>query len=415
MAGGAIASFLKDVAGGFFGNDYLRDYTHASNTFRSNLYQNAPKFKFLFHVYFNINSTAVFSARDENFGLLVKSVKLPSFNMDAGTLNQYNRKRIVQTKIKYDPVSITFHDDGRNLINSMWYRYYTYYYRDGLHPNVVFSGNRGSNNTSANTMATYNDRNIYKDYNSSTEEWDWGFIGDTATSSGVNSVREPFFKDITIFGFNQHDFIAYTLINPIITSFNHDTYAYDDGNGTMENNMTLQYETVVYNQGALDGNKPDDIVSGFGTKANYDRRTSPIMAPGSNSNILGPNGILDGVGGVVQSLTGPNTNILQAVKIAGTTYNSFKNVGLNTITAEVKQNIQNALQGGTNDTRQKLFDIPIYGQTPSIQSSAGVPPANTQAPAIASLATAGSQITNAFNTVVSSVSSSVSKFLPLLK
>ena len=36
----------------------LRDYTHASLTFRTNNYQNTPKLKFLFHVYFEINAHA---------------------------------------------------------------------------------------------------------------------------------------------------------------------------------------------------------------------------------------------------------------------------------------------------------------------------------------------------------------------
>jgi hypothetical protein len=52
---GFFKPFLKDAVGGFFGSDYLRDYTHASKTFRPNAYQYAPKFKFLFHVYFEIN------------------------------------------------------------------------------------------------------------------------------------------------------------------------------------------------------------------------------------------------------------------------------------------------------------------------------------------------------------------------
>ena len=53
---GFIQNQLHDAAGAFFGSDYLRDYTHASNVFRTNTYENAPKLKFNFHVYFEINS-----------------------------------------------------------------------------------------------------------------------------------------------------------------------------------------------------------------------------------------------------------------------------------------------------------------------------------------------------------------------
>ena len=92
---GFFQNLLKDTAGGFFGSEYLRDYTHAAKTFIPNAYQYAPKFKFLFHVYFNINTSAYAAGADNgaNFGLAVKSIKLPSYNFDVVTLNQYNRKR----------------------------------------------------------------------------------------------------------------------------------------------------------------------------------------------------------------------------------------------------------------------------------------------------------------------------------
>ena len=137
---GFVQNLLKDAAGAFFGSDYLRDYTHASKTFRTNSYQNAPKFKFLFHVYFEIDRDAFAGFNggragtnvnfDTNFGILVKDVRLPSYNMNTVQLNQYNRKRIVQTKIKYDPVDITFHDDNGDTVNGLWEAYYTYYYND---------------------------------------------------------------------------------------------------------------------------------------------------------------------------------------------------------------------------------------------------------------------------------------------
>jgi hypothetical protein len=48
-------SQLRNAVTGFFGNPYLRDYTHASKTFRPDSYALSPKLKFLFHVVFNIN------------------------------------------------------------------------------------------------------------------------------------------------------------------------------------------------------------------------------------------------------------------------------------------------------------------------------------------------------------------------
>ena len=377
---GFFQNLLTDAAGGFFGNDYLRDFTHASKTFRPNSYQYAPKFKFLFHVYFEINQSAygVGLAQGTNFGLAVKSVKLPSYSFDTHQLNQYNRKRIVQSKIKYDPVDINFHDDNGNVIRNMWYNYYTYYYKDASKPVLSISGrqaqqtnNGSSTDTNSANNTSYNLRNIYAQ--SITGDTDWGYVGETSntvngyTESSTGQTKVPFFKNITVFGFNQHNYVAYALINPIITRFAHDTYNYAEGNGTMENTMTLDYETVKYFQGAIDGKEPSNIVAGFGLKENYDRVPSPITRPGSQSSILGQGGLVDGVGGVIDDLTGENKNILGAIQKAGATYNTLKNINLKqAIKSEVTTGITNALMNPLNNTgRNVLFNTLIYGSTPN--------------------------------------------------
>ena len=374
---GFFQNLLTDAAAGFFGNDYLRDYTHASKTFRPNAYQYAPKFKFLFHVYFEINQSeyAVGLPQGANFGLAVKSVKLPSYSFDTHTMNQYNRKRIVQTKIKYDPIDINFHDDNGNLIRNMWYNYYTYYYKDASIPVASVSGRQaqqtGNGSTNSPNNTNYNSRNIYSQ--SITGDTNWGYIGETPDSPNTNiqagngQTKIPFFKNVTIFGFNQHKYAAYTLINPIINRFAHDTYNYAEGNGTMENTMTLDYETVKYFQGSIDGTKPSDIVAGFGLEANYDRAPSPITRPGSQSSILGQGGLVDGVGGVIEDLSGENTNILGAIQKAGATYNTLKNINLKqAIKSEVTAGITNALMNPLNNTgRNVLFNLPIFGSTPN--------------------------------------------------
>ena len=368
---GFFQDLLQGAAGSFFGSPFLRDYTHASKTFRPNSYQNAPKFKYLFHVYFDINPAA--AAPNANYGLLVKSVKLPSFQFEVATLNQYNRKRLIQSKIKYEAVDITFHDDNGTAIGSptavgsmrnLWKAYYNYYYADGNKPQVLFAGARGARPTtvvsgggalSSPTEETYNTRNQYK--NSITGNDDWGYIGDSITPSGE---KIPFFKNITIFGFSQHNFAAYTLINPVITRFSHDTYDYAQGTGTMEMQMGIDYETVVYNEGAISGRAPGDIVTGFGDPSNYDRTPSPIMTPGANQNILGQGGLVDGLSGAMNSFS--NGDILGGIKAAGTTYNTFKNTNLSKIaTAE----ITNAAINYTNQTpnRQLPFATPTYGTT----------------------------------------------------
>ena len=199
---GFIQNLLTDTAAGFFGNEYVRDYTHAAKTFRTNSYEYSPKFKFLFHVYFQINPAAVAGgdANNKNLGLAVKSVKLPSYQFNTHVMNQYNRKRVVQTKIKYDAVDIQFHDDNGNNIRNMWYDYYTYYYKDANKVSVSSAGQQtvplpGTPNIGS---VDYNTRNIYAP--SITGDDDWGYIGETSTpttttsqaSLGISKI--PFFK-----------------------------------------------------------------------------------------------------------------------------------------------------------------------------------------------------------------------------
>jgi hypothetical protein len=361
---GIFQDLLSGAVEGFFGSDYIRDYTHASKTFRPNAYASAPKLKFLFHTYFEINQEIYAAGADnrQNYGLLVKDIKLPSYNFDTTTLNQYNRKRVIQTKIKYEPITITFHDDNASQATKLWEAYYRYNYRDGSKPGVVFSGNRG--NPSGGDIS-YNIRDIYEaEINSS----DWGYVGDTFT--GLDR-KVPFFKNITVFGFYQHNFTAYTLINPIITSFGHDTYSYSEGNGIMQNTMTIDYETVVYNYGAIDGNNPNNIVTGFGNEENYDRRRSPIALPNSNAKILGPGGLLDSAGGTLEALG--SGNILGAIKTAGSAYYTFKDRDLKQTAKQELLNGAQAALTNPNVTRNISAFFQKVGSTTAKTGTAGAP------------------------------------------
>lgn len=351
---GFLQNFLKEAESGFFGNDYLRDYQHASKTFRTNAYGYAPKFKYLFHVYFDINESFINQSNnwpaDHNFGLTVKSVQLPKFTMDLHTLNQYNRKRIVQTKVKYDPVNLVLHDDNSNLMTKLWHAYYTYYYKDGAQKDPFASGKSSSAN------GDLNKRNIYDKSIAGND--DWGYVGEG--TSGM--VKAPFFRAINIYGFNQHNFTLYRLINPMIESFAHDTYDYSAGSGVMEHQMTLQYETVKYYEGAVDGRRPDEVVKMFGSGEHYDTTVSPIATPGSNSTIIGQGGLLDAAGGILDDID--NGNYLRAIRTAGITAKTFNNP------KAIANAAKNDALGAINDTfrgtpNRNTFSFPTASSSSS--------------------------------------------------
>jgi hypothetical protein len=381
-----MAGFFQQVLQGagneFFGNPYLKDYQHASKTFTTNAYANTPKFKWLFHVYFEINKTlltdnqaSVFPS-DANHGILVKSIELPKFNIPLTELNQYNRKRYVQTKINYEPVRITFHDDNDDLIRHLWYTYYSYYYNDPSQPNQVAS--QGSTSQRDLVATALNKKNIYS--SDISNDQNWGYLGEvstTATAKSLSIAKAPFFKSISIFGFNQHNFSQYQLINPIIENFNHDTYNYYETTGIMENSMTVKYESVKYYSGALNGEKPGDIVNGFAEDGLYDKERSPIAKAGSTRSILGQGGLFDAVDGVVSDLA--NGNILGAIQTAGRSATTFK-TGSNLVSAAKTELLAGVIGALSNpQTTRGLLNFPAVGATTGTgsQNANSTSPGNT--------------------------------------
>ena len=320
----------------------LRDYQHAQRVFLTNGYENTPRYKFLFHVYFNINPAVLSSYKDlysltelRTLGLLVKNIDLPKFKIATDTLNQYNRKRIVQKKIDYEAVQLEMHDDGGDLVRNMWYNYFSYYYKDptqqyGSPPAI--NGAMGVNATGAQGFS-YNNRDIYA---ANRAVNDWGYIGEAYDDNNKSaSGKPPFFSDISIYGFNQHKFVQYVLINPLISSWEHDKYDYKEEAGVMQNNISIQYETVKYYSGAIGAVRPDTNVRGFADPAYYDNIRSSISRPGSTSTVLGQGGLLDAGIGIVQDLqSGGVAGVIGAIQTAGTAYNTFKGADLRSIVNE---------------------------------------------------------------------------------
>jgi hypothetical protein len=151
-------------------------------------------------------------------------------------------------------------------------------------------------------------------------------VGESYSDSGnVPSGKSAFFKDITIYGLSQHKWVSYVLINPLIKSWDHDTYSYNEGSGTMQNSMTIEYETVKYYEGAVGKERPDNNVVGFAAREYYDTIPSSLARPGSTQTVLGQGGILDAGIGIIEDLqSGKLTGVIGAIQKAGTTYNTFK-------------------------------------------------------------------------------------------
>ena len=216
----------------------FKDYQHANRLYVTDSYAKAPKFGFLYFVKFHINGSAIkdpeWEAKDRfNVGLLAKKVDLPKFTIATETINQYNRKTVVQKSINYTSVNIDLHDDNTNITHFLWENYYKHYFVDGQQSKSAFGDTKYR-------RPDYN----YGRYDSS------GLAPGRGPAAGM-PVADKFFESIEIFVLHQGNFTKYTLVNPKIKDWKHDQVDQSAGNKTLENKLTIEYETVFYNHGKL--------------------------------------------------------------------------------------------------------------------------------------------------------------------
>jgi hypothetical protein len=277
----------------------LGDYQHAARLFTDDGMRLAPKTKFLYHVVFELSASAqkvipqLDQRHKQEINMLVKSADLPKFSIQTATKNMYNRKKNLQTSIEYDPVNITFHDDNMGLTTTLMEAYYRYYYRDG-------------NYRSEGISPPYNPRNTYQ--GKELQNYRYGLDNDHT---------EPFFNKITIFQMARHEYLGYTLVNPLITGLTHDQMDSADNSTPSQNQISVAYEAVFYSRGPVGENSP----KGFAT-AHYDKTPSPLtISGGGTSSLFGGGGVIGGISDVLGDIAGGQFNLGTAL----TAFNTFKN------------------------------------------------------------------------------------------
>jgi hypothetical protein len=304
--------FLDSVAGSALnpkGN--LADYQHASRLYTDNNHALAPKTKFLYHVFFDINKTAagiiprmaVDGAKIINeIGMLVKSADLPKFSAKVETKKMYNRVKNVQTAIEYDPVTITFHDDNSSLTTALLQAYYRYYFADG---NQKRNSGRAYSRTPDSTYEGP-ERNRNK-------------FGLDNNNPGL-----PFFNSIQISQLSRGSYVTYTLVNPIITSWGHDRLDNQDAAGVTENQIQIAYEAVFYDAGKIEAGANGEP-KGFG-QDHYDTTPSPLSITGGGTTSIGS--IVEGALDLYDYITGGDTfkNPLEAALAAANLIGNVRNM-----------------------------------------------------------------------------------------
>ncbi len=238
---------------------HLRDARHAHQLYTEHSFAVAPKTKFLYHVVFELyDEVKVFGSNTDNFkkeiGVLVKQSDLPGYRVSIENKQQYNRKKNMQTRLDYEDVTIQFHDDNLGLTRGLLEDYYKYYFVDGNH------NSNGSGFSQFFNSSAFNARDKY----------------DTRVPNyGLNNSKiNPFFKFIRIYQLARRQWFGYTLINPLITQFNHGDVESASGADFNANSISVAYESVIYSNGHV--NERGEPVTFTDPETRYDNVMSPL-------------------------------------------------------------------------------------------------------------------------------------------
>jgi hypothetical protein len=311
---------------------HLRDARHANQIYTQNNFAFAPKTKYMYHVNFvpndevgNNASSNVFKFQKE-LGVLVKSADLPSFRASVENKQQYNRKKNVQTRVDYQDCRIAFHDDNTGVTRALLEEYYRYYFVDA--------------NQAAGAGYAPRDKYFSK-----------------VPNYGLNhNKKSPFFKSITIYQLSRREWVAYTLVNPLLSSWDHGSVE-SSGTEFNENTISVAYEAVHYTSGNVARNTP----AGFADQSvGYDVTPSPLgyldnaMIPGGGEKGLLPALIGLGTSALLNKAFGnrnsPSKNILAQVAtgvIGGVVANVLSQ---NKLPVPDPQNKQTAVTSGSNNS-----------------------------------------------------------------
>ena len=358
--------------------DQIKDFSHAARLFIDNNYELQPRFSNLFHVVFNLTPQAarLFNSVDKmEINMLVKTIDLPTFNIDTQTHNQYNRQVHSQHKLNYNPVTVTFHDGQKDLIRSFLHTYANFYYNDSKH-------------SLGGSSYSTNDR----------------YGGYRSDDFGMSDGNQRFFKDIRVCTMLQKRFAEYTLVNPILTAFGHDSHSYAD-TSVMQHNMTIQYETVKYATGFVNNINP----KGF-SDIHYDNSPSPlgVFGGGVGNSIFFQGGLVDAANTVATDLF--NGNILGAVIKGGVIFNNTKDLDLGRVLEKDLERAVGSILRGKNPLTDVI--LPNVFGTDTINT--GEPRTGTGAPVDRSTGSSNSTsnaVTSNGSSIVQTVFDNVSDFI----
>jgi len=261
-----MADFFKNIWSALGDREfYWRDFR---NAYHYNPSQDPPRQQFGGYVSFVLDRelflNPFFDSTDNDelrvrMSSLVRAADMPQVEFKTQTMNEYNKKKIVNTGIEYQPVTIRVVDTASNAWLQIIMKYFAYHYMNPR--NKTQTGNRDINSTTA-------------------FEGGLDFIGSQfgagspfdSNKYGYNpNLNANFFERIDYVLYHAQKGVQYSLLNPVMTGFTHSPIDYAS-NELMEFTMTFQYESfTTYDQVNFDLTNVDlarfEDVSGLSNSA----------------------------------------------------------------------------------------------------------------------------------------------------
>jgi len=191
------------------------------------LFRSVPRTKFMFKAEFYLNPAAqnmlnnlnLNSSTDmRSIAFKVKTIDKPRITLTAQELNNYNKKRIVYTKLDYADAQLRIYDTVDNSVLNFWVNYFTYYFGDSrLKPSTA----------------------------SALNPTDAKFVDSTGWGLRPLTEETNFFNKISISAYFARTVTKFSYINPKITGI--DWQQKDYSSSDLEDaNITFKYEYIEY-------------------------------------------------------------------------------------------------------------------------------------------------------------------------
>lgn len=163
-----------------------------------------------------------------DFPFVIKNTDRPSVEASTETVNQYNKRKVIHTGVKYNPINMTLYDTADNAAMKMWVDYAKFYYGDYTQNELGYSDDV-LNNELFDTGEG------------------WGFkVPDVPLGildGGAGS--QHYYQSLQIYQIWGNEFTSYKLLNPRFSSFSPDELTYDNSEVSTVS-AAVQFEAIEH-------------------------------------------------------------------------------------------------------------------------------------------------------------------------